>query len=281
MSTDSPASEATSASPTAGVPGAAPGSEALPTWLWRGLALFAVLAGWAFVAWHNHFYFTPSVVMLGLGWAAAVSTLYLLWRVGAAGADPSVAREGWWAESTQRDELEREKRTLLKSIREIEFDHQTGKLSDRDAEEMNRVVRSRAIEVMKALDAVDAGDAASGIRAEIERELRVRLEVEAARKAGKKSKIAAKKAPGKAVSKAAADAGPKAATTASVAAAEAVADVTQAAAPPGGEHDDGDQGLESAPDAPDAPDAHDAPERPEVSATSSAPSSATSSEVSP
>jgi hypothetical protein len=156
-----------------------------PATLRRVAALTALLVGWIFIAWHNHFYFTPAVVVLALGWGASIATLHLLWRVGAAGADSTIDHEDWWLAVGQSEELEREKRALLKSIREIEFDHQTGKLSDRDADEMIQVFRNRAIDVMKALDAVaDRG----GPRAEIEREVRARVEIESARKAGKKAR---------------------------------------------------------------------------------------------
>lgn len=158
----------------------------VPVWLRRLAALSAIAIGWGFIAWHNHFYFTPPVVILALGWGAGVSTLYFLWRVGAAGADPDVGREDWWRVTGQREELEREKRSLLKTIREIEFDHQTGKLSSVDSQEMIQVARVRAIEVMKALDALS--DGAGDARAEIQREVRARLEIEKARKAGKKAK---------------------------------------------------------------------------------------------
>jgi hypothetical protein len=167
---------------------AAPVALPLPSWVRRVAAVVAIVIGWAFIAWHNHFYLTPAVVILALGWAASISTLYFLWRVGAAGGDAAATREDWWLAIGQQEELEREKRALLKTIREIEFDQQTGKLSPHDAQEMIQVVRVRAIEVMKALDAVEQG---GGARAEIEREVRARLEIEKARKAGaaaKKSK---------------------------------------------------------------------------------------------
>jgi hypothetical protein len=73
-----------------------------------------------------------------------------------------------------RDELEREKRTLLKSIKEAEFDAQMGKLSKRDYDDMVRNYRLRAIEVIKLLD---AGGAST--RDDILREVRARAEVEA------------------------------------------------------------------------------------------------------
>lgn len=172
---------------------------ALPSWVRRVIALAAIVIGWGFIAWHNHFYVTPAVVILAIGWGASISTLYLMWRVGAAGAVPAQARESWWLEADQREDLEREKRTLLKTIREIEFDQQTGKLSERDAQEMSQAVKIRAIEVMKALDADEEGgdSAESPVRAQIEREVRARLAVEKARKVG-----ASKKAKGKEPAKA-------------------------------------------------------------------------------
>lgn len=177
--------------------GAPPEVLALPAWVRRVAALAAIVIGWGFIAWHNHFYVTPAVIILAIGWGASISTLYLMWRVGAAGAVPAQARESWWLEADQREDLEREKRSLLKTIREIEFDQQTGKLSERDAQEMAQVVRIRAIEVMKALDAAEAASEEGGARADIEREVRARLQVEKARKAG-----ASKKAKGKEPAKA-------------------------------------------------------------------------------
>lgn len=168
---------------------------ALPRWVRRAAAITAIAVGWLFIAYHNHYYVTPAVVMLSLGWAAGVSTLYFLWRTGAAGAaDEEGPREDWWKVRSAREELEREKRALLKTIREIEFDQQTGKLSAEDAQEMTQLVRVRAIEVMKELDAVQ--EEGGGARAEIARELRARLEIEKARKAAMKpmAKPAAKPA---------------------------------------------------------------------------------------
>lgn len=191
---------------------------ALPGWVRRAAAITAIAVGWLFIAYHNHYYVTPAVVMLSLGWAAGVSTLYLLWRTGAAGAaDEAGSREDWWKVRSAREELEREKRALLKTIREIEFDQQTGKLSAEDAQEMTQVVRVRAIEVMKELDA--AQEDGGGARAEIARELRARLEIEKARKAamkpmpkpaGKPAKAAAGAKPSDDEAKAEADAKPEA-----------------------------------------------------------------------
>lgn len=198
--------------------------SSLSRWGRRIVAAGAVVAGVGFILWHNHFHTTPSVVMLCIGWTAVVATVYLLWRVGVAGGEPTDGADNWWIDATPRDELEREKRSLLRTIRDIEFDHQTGKLSDRDAEEMNRVTRARAIEVMKALDAVESdGD----VRAQIELEVRARLQIEGARKAGKgKAPKKGGKAAGKEAAKAAGGDGARAATTAG-----AVATAAQEPAP--------------------------------------------------
>jgi hypothetical protein len=169
----------------------------VPRWVRRGVALTAVVVGWGYIAWHNHFHIGPAVVILELAWAACVAILYFLFRVGSATADPSVDREDWWIADSKTEELQREKRTLLRSIREIEFDHLTGKLSEHDAQEMIQVLRNRAIEVLKALDVAEAD---GGARSEIEREVRARREIENARKAAKKVK-GAQSSSGKAAKK--------------------------------------------------------------------------------
>ncbi len=81
------------------------------------------------------------------------------------------------AERRERDELEREKRTLLKAIKEAEFDHGMGKLSKRDADEMIATYRARAIEVIKELERLEAGEAGT-VRERIEREVKARLELD-------------------------------------------------------------------------------------------------------
>lgn len=70
----------------------------------------------------------------------------------------------------QRAAVEREKRLVLRSIKELEFDRAMGKLSARDFDEMSARLRSRAIALMKLLDADG-----SPYRAMIERELSARL----------------------------------------------------------------------------------------------------------
>jgi hypothetical protein len=119
------------------------------------------------------------VVFVCFGYLAVVVTVYNLWRTGAAavaGSDDS--DDSTWAKPAGvRGELEREKRTLLKAIKEAEFDHQMGKLSKRDVDDMVRTYRARAIEVIKEIDQLGMG-AAGSPREKILREVRARLELE-------------------------------------------------------------------------------------------------------
>jgi hypothetical protein len=69
-----------------------------------------------------------------------------------------------------RFEMEREKQLVLRSIKELEFDHAMGKLAEGDFADMSARLRARAVRLMQQLDA----DAAAP-RARIEEELANRL----------------------------------------------------------------------------------------------------------
>jgi hypothetical protein len=147
-------------------------------WVARGGALAALVLGWLFIAWQNHFRLTAPMVFVGLAYLAVVATIYNLWRTGVAVVDSEEEADSTWVKPAGAlGELEREKRTLLKAIKEAEFDHQMGKLSKRDADEMIRVYRARAIEVIKDIDRLGHG-AAGSPREQILREVRARLELE-------------------------------------------------------------------------------------------------------
>jgi hypothetical protein len=68
-----------------------------------------------------------------------------------------------------RAALEREKTLVLRSIKELEFDHAMGKVSDRDFAEMSTRLRARAGRLLRQLDAGVA------YREEIAREIERRL----------------------------------------------------------------------------------------------------------
>src|ERR1041384_6141628 len=105
-------------------------------WIWRGVALAVLVIGWLFIAWQNHFHITAPMVFVCLGFLAVIATIYNLWRTGAAAVDSSEegADSTWAKPAGALGELEREKRTLLKAIKEAEFDHQMGKLSKHRSE---------------------------------------------------------------------------------------------------------------------------------------------------
>jgi hypothetical protein len=169
--------------------GAAPRSAGLlggHAGLVSGALLLA--AGWGVILHLHRWYFTPAVVMLAIGWLGLVLGAAYLWRAGMAASDPGDDEDdGFWQPGGRRDELEREKRALLKAIKEIEFDHGLGKMSDADADELARFYRRRAIAVIKAIEAEGgAADPAGGeeggvsFAEQIEREVKARLSVEAA-----------------------------------------------------------------------------------------------------
>jgi len=145
-------------------------------WVRLASGLGVVLSGWLLIIAINGFHVTPPVVFVCLGYLAVVAAIYNLFRTGASAVAPEDPDEDD-IDSTNaqgaRLELEREKRTLLKAIKEAEFDHQMGKLSKRDVDEMIGLYRARAIEVIKELDGVGGS-----VREQIQREVRARIELE-------------------------------------------------------------------------------------------------------
>lgn len=69
-----------------------------------------------------------------------------------------------------RAALDREKTLILRSIKELEFDHAMGKVSDADFHDMGSRLRTRAKRLMQQLDVEG-----TGYRDRIERELAARL----------------------------------------------------------------------------------------------------------
>lgn len=90
---------------------------------------------------------------VGLG-LAAVALLYALRRLyalAAALAGPESAA-GLGADFRSHAELRDEKRRLLRALKELDFDHGMGKLSQADYEAVAAIYKMRAIEVMRALE---------------------------------------------------------------------------------------------------------------------------------
>jgi len=173
-------------------------------WVWRGITGLTLVVGWIFILSQNKFHIDAPVVVVMLAFLAVIVTVSNLWRVGAA----TVAEERpdeWGRPLGERGELDKEKRTLLKSIKDTEFDQAMGKLSKADAEQLIQMYRARAIEVIKELDRIDAASAGMETpRQKIERELAARVQIEE-KKAKGKGKAKAK-ANSKTEAKASADA---------------------------------------------------------------------------
>ncbi|HEY1587049.1 MAG TPA: hypothetical protein VGH63_15245, partial [Polyangia bacterium] len=115
------------------------------------LAVAAAVGGYA--AWSGGRASVPFLVMatLALGWV-----VWLAFRAAhALVKDAPVVEAGVVATGKRRKELEREKASLLKALKELDFDHQMGKVSDKDFADIGATYRGRAIRVMRQLD--DAG----------------------------------------------------------------------------------------------------------------------------
>jgi hypothetical protein len=160
-------------------------ADAFPRWVWLAGAGALLLIGWTFILFVNGFHFTAPVVFVCLGYGAGVASVYTLFRTGASAVSPGEDEAGgdasWDRPVGVRSELEREKKALLKAIKEAEFDLQMGKLSKVDADAMIGEYRARAIAVIRELERKDGAE--GSVREQIEREVRARLEVAKAKKA--------------------------------------------------------------------------------------------------
>ena len=70
--------------------------------------------------------------------------------------------EGAGRAETERADLEARKLILYREIRDAESDRAAGKLNDEDFTQLDRELRSEAIEVLKRLDKLDAAPAPEG-----------------------------------------------------------------------------------------------------------------------
>jgi hypothetical protein len=173
------------------------------------IAAVLVAAGWIPILVYNHWHITAPVIFLGIGWVGVILCGRFFWSAATLAAQEGIAREGEGFElsSGRVAELEREKRALLKAIKEIEFDRQMGKMSEADAGDITRVYRSRAIDVIKELEGdVGPPDEDAPLDTVIDREVRARLAL--AGVMPKRQPEVAQAAPGVAPAATAAAAGP-------------------------------------------------------------------------
>ena len=93
---------------------------------------------------------TISLAVCGASLVYALRRLYAVVR--ALARPDALAQVGRGAGLFSQAELRDEKRRLLRAIKELEFDHGMGKLSQQDFDAVIGTYRLRAIEVMRALD---------------------------------------------------------------------------------------------------------------------------------
>ena len=86
--------------------------------------------------------------------AAGLCGFVALWlSLRVALSDPSLEQETEAIGYDARRSLLTEKEALLEELRDISFEHDAGKLSDRDYEELNAKLRARARKILMELDA--------------------------------------------------------------------------------------------------------------------------------
>jgi ribosomal protein L40E len=133
---------------------------------------------------------TVSSVFLGLAAFCLVLVVGLLMRAARALVEEPAGVEAAQATGRRRKELEREKASLLKALKELEFDHDMGKVSDPDFREIGGQYRARAMRVLRQLD-----EQGADYKALVEKELKARLAVPSVAGASPEPEQAEKKAP--------------------------------------------------------------------------------------
>lgn len=113
-----------------------------------------------------------STVFLALTALALAWVLWTLFRTAYALYREPEAIEQARASGKRRKELEREKQALMKALKELEFDHEMGKVSDVDYQEIGGNYRARAVRVMRQLD-LSAGQV--DYRSLVERDVKSRV----------------------------------------------------------------------------------------------------------
>lgn len=159
-----------------GAPGDSRGTPARRRWLGPAIAGALFVPGALYVLAINRWHPTVPVILLLLCWAAVVTLAINLTKMATDTHDDGDLE---LAVGGSRDDLEHEKRKLVKAIKEVEFDRACGKMSEADAAALIATYRARAIEVLKQLDALSA-ERPDSPRARVEADLKARLELDKA-----------------------------------------------------------------------------------------------------
>ena len=114
---------------------------------------------------------TPSTIAFTLTAIALMWCVWVVFRAAQALVKEPEHEEIARASGRRKKELEREKQALLKALKELEFDHEMGKISDADYQEIGGNYRARAVRVLRQLD-LAAGDV--DYRSLVERDVKAR-----------------------------------------------------------------------------------------------------------
>jgi len=114
---------------------------------------------------------TPATIAFTLTAVALMWCVWVVFRTAQALVKEPEKEEVARATGRRKKELEREKQSLLKALKELEFDHEMGKISDADYQEIGGNYRARAVRVMRQLD-LAGGDV--DYRSLVERDLKAR-----------------------------------------------------------------------------------------------------------
>ncbi len=107
----------------------------------------------------------PTLLAAALGLGCA---LFVVWPLLKARASSSHGEERGGA----IDELREEKDKLLHALKDIDFDHRTGKLSDDDFQRLDAEYRSRALQTLERLEALEpTADPLRAVEADVRRAL--------------------------------------------------------------------------------------------------------------
>lgn len=139
-------------------------------WITAAIVGVLILVGWIAILALYKLKPTVGTLFLGLGWTSIIAFGLLATRAVQAVVGGAAVMEEDGRDDRRRMELEREKRLLLKAIKEVEFDRDTGKLDEADAKVSIDRYRERALEIIATLD-----DRDRPIAARIDEELKKRL----------------------------------------------------------------------------------------------------------
>jgi hypothetical protein len=148
--------------------GPGPREEALQPWQ---LFTLAGLVGATIVVFVSRGQSPAAVILLSLTIFTAAAVGVAAWRTFSPIADVDEPTGSGVVGGRTRAALEREKALALRTIKELEFDHSMGKVSEKDFADMSQRLRLRAAGLIQQLDA------GVGYREQIEREIAKRVEV--------------------------------------------------------------------------------------------------------